>query len=241
MTATDLTHVFRPDPPESLWPGRWVEDADVHLASGDPRDWFTIAQRMQAHLEANFAYRKHAGEETPDWEAALILFWGDMGSGVSALMADEAAGWFKRGRPFLHSGGFTFGRVLRPWEWSTDVPPRSVVTGLPNVPQLIDPLLEKECRILMDRGPDMMARAMRQRITEARVASLRMTCFDPVNPVLAYHRLPDYPLREVSPAQLQGDALTEPFDSVQRVTGAEARTALLLTDTFAPVSRKRGG
>ena len=201
-------------------------------AGTDPRDWFSVAERLQAHLEAAFAHRKHAAEAPADWEAAVILFWGDMGAGTSAMMAHEAAGWFKQGRPFLHGGGFNFGRVLQPWEWSVNVPSNSVVANPPILPTLIDGLLEKGCRILLERGPDVMDHAMRQRITEVRVASWRKSRFEPDNPVLAYHRLPDHPLRDVSPALLRRHVLTGPFDNVQRITGAAARAALLLTDTF---------
>lgn len=234
---TDSATLMRPDPPEHLWPGRRIDEYDVHAASADPRDWFTVAERMQAHLEATFAYREAPGEVDPEWESAMILFWGDMGAGASALICHEAAQWFRKGHPFFHAGGFTFGRLIDRLGLTFSVesiPPNSVVAGLINVPQVIDALLAKGCRILMERHPDVMHRAMRERVTEVRVASWRKSRFEPENPVLAYHRLAGYPLRDTPPDRMRS-ALSEPFDNVQRITGVEARTALLLTDTFAPV------
>ena len=40
------------DQPESQWPGRLVNEADVTLASGDARDWFTLEQRLAAFHKA---------------------------------------------------------------------------------------------------------------------------------------------------------------------------------------------
>ena len=47
----------RRDPPESQWPGRWVNEADVTLSSGDERDWFTLEQRLAAFHEAMNRYQ----------------------------------------------------------------------------------------------------------------------------------------------------------------------------------------
>ena len=48
----------RRDPPESQWPGRWVNEADVTLPSGDDRDWFTLEQRLAAFRNSVERYQR---------------------------------------------------------------------------------------------------------------------------------------------------------------------------------------
>ena len=238
--ATDYTTVLHGDAPEHRWPGREVDEEDVARSAGDPRDWFTAAERLQAHIEAKFGYRKAAGEDDPDWEPALILFCGDMGSGVSACIAHEAATWFKRGHPFFHYGDFNFG-----WRLGLDIhhtaahmPIGSVVALRSGTLEVIEVLLEKCCRVLLEGPPWSLPHRIREKVTEVRLATRPKSpyatiAWDPANPVLVYQLWDDPDLADL-PVDWRQSRFDPQLERVE-IAGGEARTALLLTGTFRPV------
>ena len=105
----------RADPPESQWAGRWVNEADVALSSGDERDWFTPEQRLATFHEGMQRYqtaRTRRRKLSSQFDFAQIMFVGDMGAKKSVAMGHEAYKWFQRGHPFFHNGGYNFGRLV---------------------------------------------------------------------------------------------------------------------------------
>ena len=248
MTTADYVAQYRPEPAESEWPGRWIEEYDVRRASGDPRDWFTVDERLQGHLEAQYAFRKHRGEDSSEWESAVILFSGPMGSGNSVLMSHEACKWFKLGHPFFQGGGHLFGRHLVAkdlLDWHHNVPEKSVVAvdalEVFDILQLLA-LIQKGCRVLIKEDWRRLGTEMRDRISEIRMPSRRGSWFYTDRQELAYQRIDGYPLRGLPDVLLdqlvfaRPAGKSHPAGKSQHITGAEARTALLLTDTFAPIS-----
>ena len=232
------------NPTDQQRPGRELNADDVLAAYADPRDWFTYEERLRALLEITFACRSAAGDASDDWEPAVILFLGSMGSGTSALMAHEAARWYRLGHPFFHGGGFTFGRRLMALDlldWHHRVPYRSVVCveGLEffDDVQLLA-LKQRGCRVLLRLPPYMLSRAARKEVTEVRESSRRDSRFEADEPILAYRRACP-PRLDISTALLRQGSGRPPFDqTAHRITGAEALEALLLTATFQALKKE---
>ena len=94
----------RADPPESQWAGRWINEEDVALSSGDDRDWFTLEQRMATFHEGVQRYqtaRRRRRKLSSGFNFAQVMFVGDMGAKKSVAMGHEGYKWFQRGHPIL--------------------------------------------------------------------------------------------------------------------------------------------
>ena len=181
----------RVDPPENRWAGRWIEEPDVALSSGDDRDWFRYQMRLRAHLDGMKRFRqarRYRRKLSSGFEFAQVMFVGDMGAKKSVSAAHEAYKWFQRGHPFFHNGGFNFGRLVEGsdiYELVDAVPRNSVIgldeahtglespmamsTGVRSFGILEAGLRKKNCKILlMSAMAKMIVRTVRDMTSEVR-------------------------------------------------------------------------
>ena len=181
----------RADPPESQWAGRWINETDVALSSGDERDWFTLEQRLATFNEGMKRYqtaRRRRRKLSSQFDFAQIMFVGDMGAKKSVAMGHEAYKWFQRGHPFFHNGGYNFGRLVEGadmYELVDRVPRNAVIaideahtglesgmamaTGVRAFAILGAGLRKKNCKLLMASAmAKMVVRTVRDMTSEVR-------------------------------------------------------------------------
>ena len=185
----------RADPPESEWPGRWVDVRDVAASAGDGRDWFSFEMRLKAHVRAMKLFRRARRYRlprkrglSPGFDFAQIMWVGDMGASKSVSAMEEAFFWFQRGHPFFHNGGFNIGRVIEGadiYEIISRIPMYSVVaideahtglesgmamsTGVRSFAILGAGLRKKGCKLLlMSAMARMIVRIVREMTSEVR-------------------------------------------------------------------------
>ena len=185
----------RADPPESEWPGRWVDVRDVAASAGDDRDWFSFEMRLKAHVRAMKLFRRARRYRiprkrglSPGFDFAQIMWVGDMGASKSVSAMEEAFFWFQRGHPFFHNGGFNIGRVIEGadiYEIISRIPMYSVVaideahtglesgmamsTGVRSFAILGAGLRKKGCKLLlMSAMARMIVRIVREMTSEVR-------------------------------------------------------------------------
>ena len=181
----------RADPPESEWPGRWVDVRDVAASAGDDRDWFSFEMRLKAHVRAMKLFRqarRRRRKMSSGFDFAQIMWVGDMGASKSVSAAEEAFFWFQRGHPFFHNGGFNIGRVIEGadiYEIISRIPMYSVVaideahtglesgmamsTGVRSFAILGAGLRKKGCKLLlMSAMARMIVRIVREMTSEVR-------------------------------------------------------------------------
>ena len=181
----------RADPPESQWAGRWINEEDVALSSGDDRDWFTLEQRMATFHEGVQRYqtaRRRRRKLSSGFNFAQVMFVGDMGAKKSVAMGHEAYKWFQRGHPFFHNGGYNFGRLVEGaeiYELVDRVPRNAVIaideahtglesgmamaTGVRAFAILGAGVRKKNCKLLMASAmAKMVVRTVREMTSEVR-------------------------------------------------------------------------
>lgn len=113
------TEVYRPVfgrrqlPPDDA-PGRPIAQEDVAAGCGDPRDWFTPVQRLDAAMDAEAKHLAHrdAPLNTGLFQYGIIGLGGPMGAGKSTIAGLECALWYIFGHQFLQPGGWLFGRIV---------------------------------------------------------------------------------------------------------------------------------
>ena len=181
----------RADPPESQWAGRWINEEDVALSSGDDRDWFTVDQRLATFHEGVQRYqtaRRRRRKLSSGFDFAQVMFVGDMGAKKSVAMGHEAYKWFQRGHPFFHNGGYNFGRLVEGAEMYelVDRVPRNAVIGIDEAHTGLESgmamatgvrafailgagLRKKNCKLLMASAmAKMVVRTVREMTSEVR-------------------------------------------------------------------------
>ena len=181
----------RADPPESQWAGRWINETDVALSSGDDRDWFTLEQRLAAFRNSVERYQRARARRRKlgsKFDFAQIMFVGDMGAKKSVAMGHEAHKFVQRGHPFFHNGGYNFGRLVEGaemYELVDRVPRNSLIaideahtglesgmamaTGVRAFAILGAGLRKKNCKLMLASAmAKMVVRSVREMTSEVR-------------------------------------------------------------------------
>ena len=158
------------------WAGEDVNQLHIEAACGDPDDWFSARQRLEAAMAAKAAYNRHKGKplryhpilKQKKFKWGLIVIAGPMGAGKSTFAMIDSYSWHEAGHQVFHPGGFLIGRICSYAEMYNivdNVPLYSIVifdeahsglesgmsqtAGVAAFTQLMAGLRKKRCRVFL--------------------------------------------------------------------------------------------
>lgn len=149
----DAFQLKKSDIPEELWPGVPVDREMLENYQPDPRDFYTVDQRLAAFDEINLRHTANwfgdlPGHEKPEISPDVIAVIGDIGSGRSVVAHYEAIRRYMAGVQLFHNGWMTVGRNFAETDISMlpfEVPSNSIVV----IEDVISGIL-RSTRISMD-------------------------------------------------------------------------------------------